>query len=90
MEAELTVAFLGFTECYTSRVTCVPYESVQVRQQKRLSLTLRFCLWVQLGFTFIFVRRIGGCSVVNPAFQDARDNVAFPTSGGRSGDLARC
>lgn len=29
MEAELTVAFLGFTECYTSRVTCVPYESVQ-------------------------------------------------------------
>ena len=31
MEAELTVAFLAFTERYTSRVTCVPYESVQVR-----------------------------------------------------------
>ncbi|KAN0140521.1 Polyketide cyclase / dehydrase and lipid transport domain containing protein [Lactarius tabidus] len=29
MEAELTVAFLGFTERYTSRVTCVPYESVR-------------------------------------------------------------
>jgi coenzyme Q-binding protein COQ10 len=31
MEAELTVAFLAFTEQYTSRVTCVPYESVKVR-----------------------------------------------------------
>jgi coenzyme Q-binding protein COQ10 len=31
MEAELTVAFLAFTEHYTSRVTCVPYESVRVR-----------------------------------------------------------
>ena len=31
MEAELTVAFLAFTERYTSRVTCVPYESVKVR-----------------------------------------------------------
>ena len=31
MEAELTVAFLAFTEHYTSRVTCVPNESVQVR-----------------------------------------------------------
>ncbi|KAH9055309.1 dehydrase and lipid transport-domain-containing protein [Lactarius vividus] len=29
MEAELTVAFLAFTEHYTSRVTCVPYESVR-------------------------------------------------------------
>lgn len=29
MEAELTVAFLAFTEQYTSRVTCVPYESVK-------------------------------------------------------------
>jgi len=29
MEAELTIAFLAFTERYTSRVTCVPYESVQ-------------------------------------------------------------
>ncbi|KAN0116013.1 hypothetical protein V8E52_006319 [Russula decolorans] len=29
MEAELTVAFLAFTERYTSRVTCVPYESVK-------------------------------------------------------------
>jgi len=29
MEAELTVAFLALTERYTSRVTCVPYESVQ-------------------------------------------------------------
>lgn len=36
MEAELTVAFLAFTERYTSRVTCVPYESVKVR----LPLTL--------------------------------------------------
>jgi ribosome-associated toxin RatA of RatAB toxin-antitoxin module len=31
MEAELTVAFLAFTERYTSRVTCLPYESVKVR-----------------------------------------------------------
>jgi len=31
MKAELTVAFLAFTERYTSRVTCVPYRSVQVR-----------------------------------------------------------
>lgn len=31
MEASLTVAFLTFTERYTSRVTCVPYESVRVR-----------------------------------------------------------
>jgi coenzyme Q-binding protein COQ10 len=31
MEAELTVAFLAFTEQYTSRVTCVPCESVRVR-----------------------------------------------------------
>jgi len=31
MEAELTVAFLAFTEGYTSRVMCVPYESVKVR-----------------------------------------------------------
>ena len=30
MEAELTVAFLAFTERYTSRVTCVPCESVKV------------------------------------------------------------
>ena len=30
MEAELTVAFLAFTERYTSRVTCVPCESVRV------------------------------------------------------------
>ncbi|KAF8494196.1 dehydrase and lipid transport-domain-containing protein [Russula emetica] len=29
MEAELTVAFLAFTERYTSRVTCVPCESVK-------------------------------------------------------------
>ncbi|KAH9009842.1 dehydrase and lipid transport-domain-containing protein [Lactarius deliciosus] len=29
MEAELTVAFLAFTEHYTSRVTCVPHESVR-------------------------------------------------------------
>ncbi|KAH9989138.1 dehydrase and lipid transport-domain-containing protein [Russula vinacea] len=29
MEAELTVAFLAFTERYTSRITCVPYESVK-------------------------------------------------------------
>ncbi|KAI0265950.1 dehydrase and lipid transport-domain-containing protein [Gloeopeniophorella convolvens] len=29
MEAELTVAFLAFTERYTSRVTCVPHESVR-------------------------------------------------------------
>jgi len=29
MKAELTVAFLAFTERYTSRVTCVPYKSVQ-------------------------------------------------------------
>ncbi|KAI0287602.1 dehydrase and lipid transport-domain-containing protein [Russula brevipes] len=29
MEAELTVAFLAFTEQYTSRVTCVPCESVK-------------------------------------------------------------
>ncbi|KAH9967088.1 cyclase/dehydrase [Lactifluus volemus] len=28
MEAELTVNFLAFTECYRSRVTCVPSESV--------------------------------------------------------------
>jgi Polyketide cyclase / dehydrase and lipid transport len=31
MEAELTVKFLAFTECYRSRVTCVPYGSVRVR-----------------------------------------------------------
>jgi ribosome-associated toxin RatA of RatAB toxin-antitoxin module len=30
MEAELTVTFLAFTERYTSRVTCVPCESVKV------------------------------------------------------------
>jgi hypothetical protein len=30
MEAELTVAFLAFTERYMSRVTCVPCESVKV------------------------------------------------------------
>ncbi|KAF8267437.1 hypothetical protein EI94DRAFT_1730533 [Lactarius quietus] len=29
MEAELTVAFLTFTERYTSRVTCVPNDSVR-------------------------------------------------------------
>ncbi|KAI9432468.1 dehydrase and lipid transport-domain-containing protein [Lactarius indigo] len=29
MEAELTVAFLAFTERYTSRVMCVPHESVR-------------------------------------------------------------
>ncbi|KAI0299106.1 dehydrase and lipid transport-domain-containing protein [Multifurca ochricompacta] len=29
MEAELTVAFLAFTERYTSRVTCIPFESVR-------------------------------------------------------------
>ena len=30
MEVELTVAFLTFTERYTSLVTCVPCESVRV------------------------------------------------------------
>jgi coenzyme Q-binding protein COQ10 len=30
MEAELSVGFMGFTESYTSEVTCTPYESVQV------------------------------------------------------------
>ena len=64
MEAELTVAFLAFTERYTSRVTCVPYESVQVRQ----SQTLRHFL---LFMNSIVFRCAGGCSVVNTAVQDA-------------------
>ncbi|KAI0278612.1 dehydrase and lipid transport-domain-containing protein [Russula aff. rugulosa BPL654] len=48
MEAELTVAFLAFTEQYTSRVTCVPYESVKAVAEsatplfKSLETTWRF------------------------------------------------
>lgn len=30
-EAELTVGFLAFKESYVSEVTCIPYESVEVR-----------------------------------------------------------
>ena len=30
VEAELTVGFLSFKESYVSRVTCVPFKSVQV------------------------------------------------------------
>jgi ribosome-associated toxin RatA of RatAB toxin-antitoxin module len=29
-EASMTAGFLGFTETYTSRVTCKPYDSVEV------------------------------------------------------------
>ncbi|TFK75948.1 hypothetical protein BDN72DRAFT_954485 [Pluteus cervinus] len=48
MEAELTVGFLQFTEKYTSRVTCIPYKSVQAVAAsstplfKTLSTTWRF------------------------------------------------
>jgi coenzyme Q-binding protein COQ10 len=38
MEAELTVAFLAFTESYVSTVTCVPYESVEVRFPRPVAL----------------------------------------------------
>lgn len=31
MDAELTVGFLAFKESYVSRVTCIPYTSVEVR-----------------------------------------------------------
>lgn len=31
MDAEMTVGFMAFKERYVSRVTCVPYESVEVR-----------------------------------------------------------
>lgn len=31
MDAELTVGFLSFNESYISKVTCVPYSSVEVR-----------------------------------------------------------
>ena len=30
MEAEMTVGFMSFTETYTSEVTCIPYQSVEV------------------------------------------------------------
>jgi coenzyme Q-binding protein COQ10 len=32
MDAELAVGFLSFKESYTSKVTCLPYESVEVSQ----------------------------------------------------------
>ena len=77
MEAELTVAFLAFTERYTSRVTCVPYESVRVRSD--FFLTFVFPLRVHsVLFYFIYHQRAGRCRVVNTALQDARDHVAFP------------
>jgi ribosome-associated toxin RatA of RatAB toxin-antitoxin module len=57
MEAELTVAFLAFTERYTSRVTCVPYESVKVRFPFsilfiglcKIRLLIDFSFWVVLS-----------------------------------------
>jgi hypothetical protein len=36
-EATMTVGFLGFTESYTSRVTCRPHEFVEVRCKPLLS-----------------------------------------------------
>jgi hypothetical protein len=44
MEAELTVAFLAFTERYTSRVTCVPCESVKVCLNFFFLFLFLFCL----------------------------------------------
>ncbi len=32
MDVELTVGFMSFTETYVSKVTCRPYESVEVRR----------------------------------------------------------
>ena len=86
MEAELTVAFLAFTERYTSRVTCVPYESVKVR--------IPFSIFGKIVFVFRVVSipiligcfsRLGcrcrpwvGCRGIGYAtVQEPRDDVAF-------------
>jgi hypothetical protein len=67
MEAELTVAFLAYTERYTSRVTCVPYESVRVRSSSLV-----------VTFFFLLIKHAGCCGVVDTAVQNARDDLVFP------------
>lgn len=41
MEAEMTVGFMAFKESYVSKVTCVPYESVEVRNGSRQTVRRR-------------------------------------------------
>lgn len=36
MDAELTVGFLALKESYVSRVTCIPFESVEVRPSRQI------------------------------------------------------
>ena len=88
MEAELTVAFLAFTERYTSRVTCVPYESVKVRIPFSIFGKIIFVFRVfrvvsipiLIGVLFLVglsVSAIGCRGIGYATVQEPRDDVAF-------------
>jgi hypothetical protein len=82
MEAELTVAFLAFTERYTSRVTCVPYESVKVRFPftifgKASLFSNKILTDCSFGLGWCGVGHEVGCRGISYAsVQEPRDNVA--------------
>lgn len=69
MDAELMVGFLAFNESYVSRVTCRPYESVQV-SLSRHSGGVHSHNFLKLGRGIEF----------NPSLQDPSNNMALPTS----------
>ena len=92
MEVELTVAFLTFTERYTSLVTCVPCESVRVCPFffclplviKTNNFFCQILTFVELGAngSFFFLRGDGGpgrCVFQHDSVRHTRDNVAFST-----------
>jgi len=70
VEAELTVGFLAFKESYVSRVTCVPFKSVQVISTGSVEFTcmFRFPPFPPPG------RRI----VFNTVIQSLVHNMEFP------------
>ena len=82
MEAELTVAFLAFTERYTSRVTCVPYESVKVRFPfpifgKKNSFPGYVFLPIPILIDCFFRVWVGRSGIGHATVQEPRDYVAF-------------
>jgi len=63
MEAELTVGFLSFNESYVSKVTCYPYNSVEV--------------YLTLPIIGRLTQLIGGRFIVHTVIQNSFNNMAI-------------
>lgn len=71
MDVELTVGFMPFTETYVSKVTCRPYESVEVRR-RAYSPSLA-------GLSLTSLIPAGCRGIIHALVQDIKHSMAVPT-----------